>query len=187
MQVTKKVTTPLFICMQILFWGLSGKIIELLSDTRAHRILLQDHHKPLLWTPWNILQVSYILLMEINEMEVQNSRSSSSSYVLGLLYSKYSLSTCSEPVLPLLLCVWSGFSFTSGNISTSQASPPSVSHASAGNTLQQQQQKKRKKVHAGNRWSIGVMLDSRGRGAVINCWVILSNRCCFQTSCSLQF
>lgn len=55
------------------------------------------------------------------------------SYVLGLSYCRYSLSTGSETLPPFLA---SGFSFTSGYISTSQASPPTVSQASAGKTLQ---------------------------------------------------
>jgi len=55
------------------------------------------------------------------------------SYFLGLLYSKYSLSICSEVLRGVFLA--SGLSFTSGYISTSQASPPIVSQASAGKTL----------------------------------------------------
>uniref|UniRef100_A0A2P2JFJ0 Uncharacterized protein MANES_09G187300 n=1 Tax=Rhizophora mucronata TaxID=61149 RepID=A0A2P2JFJ0_RHIMU len=56
------------------------------------------------------------------------------SYVLGLLYSIYSRSTCSKAVATLELLA-SGWSFTSGYISASQASPPTVSQASAGKTL----------------------------------------------------
>lgn len=54
-------------------------------------------------------------------------------YVLASLYSKYSLSMASE-ALGLSFRA-SGCSLTSGYISAKQESPPIVSHASAGNTL----------------------------------------------------
>lgn len=57
------------------------------------------------------------------------------SYVLGSLYSRYSLSTLSNAVLGMLF-LGAELSFTSGYISTLQASPPIVSQASAGKTLQ---------------------------------------------------
>lgn len=54
------------------------------------------------------------------------------SYVLGSVYSKYSLSTASDTVFGFLA---SASSFTSGYMSARHVSPPIVSHASAGKTL----------------------------------------------------
>lgn len=55
-------------------------------------------------------------------------------YVFASLYSRYSLSMGSEAILAASFLA-AGWSFVSGNMSAKQASPPIVSHASAGNTL----------------------------------------------------
>ena len=57
----------------------------------------------------------------------------SGHYVFSLLYSRYSLSKGSEAMVGAASFLTS--SFTSGKMSAKQASPPMVSHASAGNTL----------------------------------------------------
>ncbi|MFS8020403.1 hypothetical protein Hanom_Chr16g01415151 [Helianthus anomalus] len=66
-----------------------------------------------------------------------------SYYVLGLSYWRYSLSSvCELIVVVTSLCleeaVLASFGLVSGNISTSQATPPKISHASAGKTLKQE-------------------------------------------------
>jgi hypothetical protein len=55
-------------------------------------------------------------------------------YVFASLYSRYSLSTFSEAFLSVLF-LGSGWILASGYMSAKQASPPTVSQASAGNTL----------------------------------------------------
>lgn len=57
------------------------------------------------------------------------------SYVLGPLYSRYSLSAGSDESVEAVF-LGCGVSFTSGYILASQVSPPIVSQASAGKTLQ---------------------------------------------------
>ena len=63
------------------------------------------------------------------------------AYVLGSVYSRYSLSKLSvvavDVGVELLACCCS---FASGNMPAQQASPPIVSQASAGNTLRNKKQ-----------------------------------------------
>ncbi|PON34368.1 hypothetical protein TorRG33x02_353480 [Trema orientale] len=79
----------------------------------------------------NTTSLVYFVLRNFNKTKAIFTKS---AYVFGSLYSRYSLSKLSEAVFDepfLTLCS----SFASGNMPAKQASPPIVSQASAGNTL----------------------------------------------------